>query len=374
MTAAVTPSTPAGVDVGVTWPRRSLPTGPVATGPIEASGQPRDAARLLVARRGDGALSHHRLWDLPEVLDAGDVLVVNTSAVLPAALPARAADGTPLRLHLATRDPDGDVRALRRCAPAGADWIVELRRPRGLGSEPHLHARAGQVLALPDGGRARLRASAAAGPGGVGTRLWRATLALPRPLPAYLDAHGAPIRYADAQRAWPLETYQTVFARHPGSAESPSAARGFTPALVARLVAAGVDLAPVVLHTGVSSQEAGEPPAAEWHHVPAATAARVNAARRVVAVGTTAARALETAAGPDGTVRPSEGWTDLVVTPQRGLRVVDGLLTGWHEPEASHLALLEAVAGPELVAASYAAAAEAGYRWHELGDAHLVLP
>lgn len=365
---------PEEIGLGADGWRRSLPTGSPATAPLEASGRARDAARLLVARRGSGSLSHRRLRDLPEVLQAGDVLVVNTSAVLPAALPARAADGSTLRLHLGTADPDSYRDTAEYGVAAGDDWIAELRRPRGIGSEPHLHARAGQVLALPEGGRVRLRAPAAAGPNGIGTRLWRTRLTLPGPLPDYLDAHGAPIRYVDAGHAWPLETYQTVFARHPGSAESPSAARGFTLDLVAALVAAGVDLAPVRLHTGVSSQEAGEPPQPEWHEVSAATAARVNAARRVVAVGTTAVRALETAADPAGTVRPSRGWTDVVVTPERGVRVVDGLLTGWHEPEASHLSLLEAVAGRDLLAASYAAAAGAGYRWHDLGDAHLILP
>lgn len=353
--------------------RRSLPAGEPAAAPIEAGGQPRDAARLLVARRGDGSLRHRRLADLPEVLAAGDVLVVNTSAVMPAALPARAPDGSALRLHLATADPTRRGRPANAGVLTGADWVAEVRRPHGIGSQPHLHARVGQLLELPEGGSARLRAPAAAGPHGVGTRLWHVGLSLPRPLAAYLDAYGAPIRYADAERAWPLETYQTVFADQRGSAESPSAARGFTPDLVARLVAVGVDIAPVLLHTGVSSQEDGELPQPEWHEVSATTAARVNAARRVVAVGTTAVRALESAAGPNGTVHVSRGWTDLVVTPERGVQVVDGLLTGWHEPEASHLALLEAVAGRELVAASYTAAAAAGYRWHELGDAHLIL-
>ena len=350
---------------------RSLPSGPAAAAPIEATGAPRDHARLLVAR--PAGLHHRRLADLPDILTDGDVLVVNTSAVLPAALPARDRDGTALRLHLATRDPDGGAAAAQPYVSAGA-WIAELRRPDGLGSGPHLQARPGEVLALPAGGRALLLSPAAAGPDGAGTRLWRITLTLPEPLHGYLDAHGAPVRYTGTAQAWSLETYQTVFARHPGSAESPSAARGFTPDLVARLVAAGVDLAPVLLHTGVSSQEVGEAPAHEWHRVSAASARRVNAARRVIAVGTTAVRALESAADGGGTVHPSQGWTDVVVTPDRGVRAVDGLLTGWHEPEASHLALLAAVAGADLITASYAEATLAGYRWHELGDSHLLLP
>ncbi|HYZ98406.1 MAG TPA: S-adenosylmethionine:tRNA ribosyltransferase-isomerase [Acidimicrobiales bacterium] len=194
----------------------------------------------------------------------------------------------------------------------------------------------------------------------------------------YLAAHGQPIRYAHIQGAWPLEAYQSVFSRHPGSAEMPSAARPFTEALVTELVTRGIIVAPVLLHTGVSSQEAGEPPYPERYEVPAATASLVNAAhadgRRVIAVGTTAVRALESTADGAGRSHPGGGWTELVVTPERGVRVVDGLLTGWHEPESSHLAMLEAIAGPELLDASYAAAVSEGYRWHEFGDSHLILP
>jgi S-adenosylmethionine:tRNA ribosyltransferase-isomerase len=205
-----------------------------------------------------------------------------------------------------------------------------------------------------------------------------ARLDLPGELGPYMQAHGQPIRYAHADDAWPLDAYQSVFARHPGSAEMPSAARPFTEALVTDLVARGIAIAPVTLHTGVSSQEAGEPPYAERYEVPAATASQVNAARthghRVVAVGTTVVRALESTADDAGRSHPGRGWTELVVTPERGVRVVDGLLTGWHEPESSHLAMLVAIAGPELLDASYAAAVAEGYRWHEFGDSHLILP
>jgi S-adenosylmethionine:tRNA ribosyltransferase-isomerase len=147
---------------------------------------------------------------------------------------------------------------------------------------------------------------------------------------------------------------------------------------VASLVARGVLIAPITLHTGVSSLEGGEAPYPERYRVPEATARVVNAVRtwggRVVAVGTTVVRALETVAAPDGSVGAGRGWTELVVTPARGLRAIDGLLTGWHEPESSHLMLLEAAAGPELLARSYTAARAHGYRWHEFGDSHLILP
>lgn len=350
-----------------------LPMGRSAVAPVEAQGAARDAARLLVARRSAGTIEHLRLRDLPEVLASGDALVVNTSAVLPAALPTSTTDGTPLRLHLSTRDPDRASLSDPEEASSSEAWLVEVRRPAGLGSSPHLDASEGQVLDLPAGGRALLRSSASRGPRGEGVRLWRAHLELPTRVLDYLAAHGSPIRYVDSVRAWPLATYQTVFAADPGSAESPSAGRGFTAELVTRLATAGIDVIPVVLHAGVSSQEAGEAPGREWHRVSAASASRIAAARRVVAVGTTSARAVETAAA-GGAVRPSRGWTDLVVSPASGVGVVDGLLTGWHEPGASHLDLLETVGGRPLVRASYEAAATAGYRWHELGDFHLILP
>jgi S-adenosylmethionine:tRNA ribosyltransferase-isomerase len=339
---------------------RHLPSAlPAATGPIEATGRRRDEARLLVSFRFDGTDIDTVFSALPEFLDAGDVLVVNTSATLPAAVPT----GDGLLLHLA-----GDL-------PGGLR-LVELRRPHGHGSLPSGDGRAGRVE-LPAGGWATLVAPwplDGMGPG----RLWVAHLELPGGLLGYLAEHGRPIRYGSPQQAWPLDAYQTVFATEPGSAEMPSAARGFTAELVTRLVASGVVFAPIVLHCGVSSPEAGEAPQPERYRVPATTAATVNAARHaghmVVAVGTTATRALETTAAEDGTVHPGEGWTELVITPERGVRAIDGLITGWHEPEASHLDLIEAVARRPVLERAYARAAALGYSGHEFGDFHVIIP
>jgi S-adenosylmethionine:tRNA ribosyltransferase-isomerase len=209
-------------------------------------------------------------------------------------------------------------------------------------------------------------------------RLWIAELSLPQPVFSWLAVHGRPIRYAYVERRWPIGMYQNVYASEPGSAEMPSAGRPFTPEVLTRLVAKGVGVTPIVLHTGVASLEADELPYPERVRVPASTAARIDATRaaggRVIAVGTTAVRAVETAADETGHVHPFDGWTELVVTPERGVRAVDGLLTGWHEPEASHLLMLEAVAGRPLLEASYAASLAEGYLWHEFGDLHLVLP
>ncbi len=333
----------------------ALPRIGEAHEPPEARGRGRDDVALLVADRGDGSIVHTRFGSLPRLLHAGDLLVVNTSATLPAALPARL-DGRSVELRLST-PLDGDA------------WAVELR---GSDGTPHELAPSGTLLELPAGARAELLAPL---PGS--TRLASARLELGRPLEDYLARHGRPIRYRYVPAEWPLAAYQTVFALHPGSAEMPSAARPFTTALVTELVARGILIAPITLHTGVSSPELDEPPLPERFHVPTATARIANAVRgwggRVIAVGTTVVRALETTTSPEGTTSAGHGSTSLVITPGSGVHAVDGLLTGWHEPRSTHLQILEAIAGPELVDRSYHEAAARGYRWHEFGDLHLIL-
>jgi S-adenosylmethionine:tRNA ribosyltransferase-isomerase len=255
-------------------------------------------------------------------------------------------------------------------------WVVEVRTPCGRGSRPHPIDDAHDIPLI-GGGIVRLLEPFA------GWRLWTAEVRTPQPIPRFLAEHGRPIRYGCTDTAWPIADYQTVFARplaHDiglGSAEMPSAGRPFTPELVRRLVDRGVVFAPITLHTGVSSLESQELPYAERYRVPASTANLVNEAhadgRRVIAVGTTPTRAIETDA-VDGLARAGDGWTELVITPDRGLEVVDGIISGWHEPEASHLLLMQAVAGRGLLESSYAAALAARYRWHEFGDIHVVLP
>ncbi|MBW0117076.1 S-adenosylmethionine:tRNA ribosyltransferase-isomerase [Pseudonocardia sp. KRD-169] len=305
-------------------------------------------------------IGHRRFRDLPAMLEPGDLLVVNTSDTEPAALPGRRADGRPVLLHVS-----GPGR--------GGGLVVELRTPDG---RRVTDAVAGEPVALPAGVVATLHAEV---PGAAPGRLWRATIPVEGGVARYLAAAGRPIRYSYVREQWPLAEYRTVFATpvpgELGSAEMPSAGRPFTPAVLDALRARGVAIAEIVLHTGVSSPEADEVPLPERYRVPETTAAAVNATRgRVVAVGTTVTRALETAAAPDGTVHPAQGWTDLVLGPDHPARVVDGLVTGWHEPEASHLLLLEAVAGAELVGRAYAASDERPYQWHEFGDSCLLLP
>ena len=330
-----------------------------ASSPPERRGLSRDGVRLLVATP-DG-MAHARFHDLPRFLAAGDLLVVNTSATVAAALDGARADGRAVVVHLSTTLEDGT-------------WLVELReRPAGSGRVTD--AVRGETLALPGGASLTLLHRY---PDEAAARMWAACAMAAGDTGEFLARHGCPIRYSYVPDPWPLTAYQTVFARSPGSAEMPSAGRPFTPALVTELVAAGVVITPVTLHAGVASLEAGEAPLPERFTVPDTTARLVNmtraAGRRVVAVGTTCTRALESAAGADGTVRPRSGWTSLVLGPEHPARAVDGLVTGWHDPDASHLALLAAVAGPALVQAAYAEAERAGYLWHEFGDSCLLLP
>jgi S-adenosylmethionine:tRNA ribosyltransferase-isomerase len=340
-----------------------LPAELEATEPPEVHGSGRDDVRLMVAHRRSGELVDTVFADLASHLTADDLLLVNTSGTLPAALDGELSTGERAVVHLSTH--------------LGANvWVVELRRPSGAATEPWGADVTGAQLRLPAGGRLSVH-----GPFLTSGRLFMARLDVPHAagsLLAYLARHGRPIRYGYVPEGWPIEAYQTVFATEPGSAEMPSASRPFTPEAVTRLVSAGVGFAPVLLHTGVASLESHEPPYPEFFRVPEVTARRVRETRaaggRVIAIGTTAVRAIESAADCAGTVTAARGWTDVVITPERGVRVVDGLISGWHEPRASHLQMLEAIAGRELLETSYALALERGYRWHEFGDLHLIVP
>jgi S-adenosylmethionine:tRNA ribosyltransferase-isomerase len=336
------------------------PDEATAPAPAEVRWQSRDDVRLLVAR--PGRVEHHVFADLVDVLEPGDLVVVNNSATVNGEIDA-VRGREPIVLHAATHLDDGT-------------WVVELRTAPDAG-KPMLDARPGEIIGV---GELPLTLLAPyphsdSSPTGHGNRLWRAQVE--GDLRTLLDLYGRPIAYGYLDRRYPLATYQNVFARLPGSAEMASAGRPFTESLLTRLVSRGIGVAPITLHTGVSSQEAGEGPQPEWYDVPAATARLVQLTResggRVVATGTTVTRALESAAR-DGVVEPSSGWTERVVTPSEPPVVVNGLITGWHDAGASHLLLVEAVAGSALGQAAYDEALDAGYRWHEFGDSALFLP
>ncbi|SOD74802.1 S-adenosylmethionine:tRNA ribosyltransferase-isomerase [Jatrophihabitans sp. GAS493] len=341
-----------------------------AAEPPEQRGLSRDGVRLLVAQHRPDQLehiSHHRFRELPDFLGAGDLLVVNNSETLAGEIEGSWRHSEPVIVHFATGLDDGT-------------WVVELRSAPD-GAAPVLTATAGEVVRLPQQLTLRLieaYGGIAASPTGEGNRLWRAEVDSAVAVAVYLARYGRPISYGYLRRHWPLRDYQTVFSREPGSAEMPSAGRPFTTELVTELVSRGVGLAPITLHTGVSSQDAGEPPQPERFEVGASTARLVNQTRRaggrVVAVGTTVTRALESAADDAGEVQPCSGWTEHIVGGENPARVVTGLITGLHNPEASHLLLVESVAGARLTQLAYDAAVAHRYLWHEFGDSCLLLP
>ncbi|HYS54863.1 MAG TPA: S-adenosylmethionine:tRNA ribosyltransferase-isomerase [Thermoanaerobaculia bacterium] len=326
-----------------------LPPELEAREPAELRGSGRDDVRLMVSDRATGDITHARFRDLPQFLRRGDLLVLNTTATLPAALRARRENGEEIALHYSASLPGGLA-------------VVEPRGPAG----------EGEALSLPGGASARLLV-----PYRNSKRLWIAQMMLGEPQIDYLYRHGKPITYKYIVNSFPIGAYQNVYAQEEGSAEMPSAGRAFTRPMLACLRRGGVNLAKLVLHTGVASLESHEAPYDEWYEVPLRTANLVRATRRaggrVIAVGTTVVRALESSVDRDGNSIASRGWTDLVITPERGVRMVDGILTGLHEPRATHLAMLQAIAGREPIEKAYAAALEHGYLWHEFGDLHLIV-
>ena len=330
-----------------------------AGGPPERRGLERDEVRLLVTtERGH---EHARFRDLPRFLAPGTLLVVNTSATLPASLPARHDHLGPLVANVSTHYGGGLYLVEPR-------WSAAEPGPLALEVGDHL-----EIAGLPG----RLVAPHPGLP-----RLW--FVRVESDLREAMERVGTPIRYGYLEAPYPpLAAYQTLFARVPGSAEMASAARPFTVRVVDALRARGVDLASVTLHAGVSSHELEADEVekqvlyAEPFEVPERTAAAVTAARRegrpVVAAGTTVVRALESSWDGER-VRAAAGFTRLLIHPGRPIRSVDGLITGLHDPLASHLAMLYAIAPKDMVRAGYAEAVHEGYLWHEFGDSHLLLP
>jgi S-adenosylmethionine:tRNA ribosyltransferase-isomerase len=343
----------------------TLPPELEAGEPPEARGLSRDEVRLMVSHIATNQVVHTQFRQIADFLEPGDVLVINTSGTLNAALPAIGPDGTHYELHLSTH------------LPANL-WVVEMRgyqETHEKATRPFYDIQPGESFELPDSARVTFHTPYAPG---KSRRLWVASLDLPVPLHPYLDRYGFPIRYSYVKAGWPLSYYQTVYVTEKGSAEMPSAGRAFTPELLTRLISEGIQIAPLLLHTGVASTEQKESVYEEYYRVPEPTARLINAARlahqRVIAVGTTVVRALETVTDTSGITHPGEGWTDILITPQRGIRAVNGLLTGMHEPLSTHLAMLETLTGRAHLEVTYKEALKEGYLWHEFGDLHLILP
>jgi len=327
--------------------------------PAEFRDQRRDQVRLMVLPRCEGSIIHTHFTVLGEFLRSGDVLVVNNSRTLPALLRARDELGNPLEVRLARR----------RSADSWDALLLDGRQRVG---------RAGMRLDFGQGLAGQVLAAAPDLP-----FLWQVQFEpCCMPLLDLIYRLGEPVRYSYIQETYPIDLYQTVYAAEPGSVEMPSAGRPFSWELLLALQRQGIELATITLHTGLSSTrddelDATHPVYAEEFRVPEQTAQLVNAAHanggRVIAVGTTVVRALETAVQPNGNVRPASGWTRLHINAGYRLRAVDALLTGFHEPRSSHLDLLSALVDPERLQAAYREAIQQGYLWHEFGDVNLII-
>ena len=320
---------------------------------------PRDSARLLVL---DGASTRDRLvGDLPGLLRAGDLLVFNDTRVIPAQLEGtRGASRIGATLH-------------KREGPRR--WRAFIRNARRLRSGDAIDFGSGVIATAHDRGEDGSFALEFAGDEPVELLLERAGR---MPLPPYIAAR----RPADAQDA---DDYQTMFAAEKGAVAAPTAALHFTPELVAALTAAGVEHATLTLHVGagtflpVKAQDTADHRMhAEWGRIDAATAARLNAVRarggRVIAVGTTSLRLIESATDADGMVRPFEGDTAIFITPGYRYRGIDGLITNFHLPRSTLFMLVSALMGTDRMQAAYAHAIRDGYRFYSYGDASLLLP
>ena len=354
--------------------RFQLPPELEAASPPEARGLRRDHVRLLAVDRATGSVGHHRFHELPRLLEPGDLLVANDSRTLPASLLGRTSKGEPLEVRLAARDGERWAALVLGVPEDETDPALVPTDARP--AAPPVEA--GERIGFADG----LEATVLGRHEEAGPLVWLAFDLASERLAEALHRAGRPVRYAYVPRAWPLHHYQTLFAAGPGSAEMASAGRPFTVQTLRDLRDRGIGLATISLHAGLSTY--GDPATdrryvpAEPYLVPEATAAAVAATRaaggRVVAVGTTVVRALETAAAAGPAAGPRAGVSRLRIGAGHRLAAVDGLLTGLHEPEASHLDLLAAFLDRPALDRAYAAALASGYLWHEFGDVCLLLP
>lgn len=339
-----------------------LPKGLECPLPTEMRGISRDEVRLLVTN-SSGDVGHDHFYNLDKYLNSGDVLVVNSSGTRPSALPIVLPEHEKGMVHFSTRI-------------SAREWLVEIRQVKHNETLRWANGRSGTQFLLPGGAKLYLKKSYYQDRQMI--NLWVAELRTRLDHDEYLSEYAQPIKYQQLDKPFPLDFYQTMFAFHSGSAEMPSAARAFTPQVMERLHQKGVLIAPILLHTGVSSLEEDEPPYPEYMEIDAVSASVINAAkkdgRNVIAIGTTAIRALESTTNSVGEVVPYKGHTSLYIDTGFEMQVADGMLTGFHEPRASHLKMLESLAGKSCVEQAYDLAIEHGYYWHQFGDLHLILP
>jgi S-adenosylmethionine:tRNA ribosyltransferase-isomerase len=343
-----------------------LPPELSAKEPPERRGIPRDQVRLLVIDRATGEIDHSRFDKIGNYLRPNDLLVFNSSRTLPASMhgcDCSRKHGPCMEVRLAERLPDDSWLALLLC---------EKGDPFGCGLQPAMQ------IQFAEGLNATVEERDARIP-----RLWKLRFSISgTALVDFIYRLGKPIRYEYVSAPWDLDYYQTVYATEPGSAEMPSAGRAFTWKLLLDLKRKGIDAAYIVLHTGLSSYmdddlDAQHPASEEEYFVGDTTAEKINQTRakggRVIAVGTTVVRALESVADENGRVAGKQGYTQLKIDNRHRLKAVDGLLTGLHEPEASHLDLLSAFLPAAKIRSAYEDAIARKYLWHEFGDLNLIL-
>ncbi len=333
--------------------------------PTEERGIQRDEVKLLISKTSDDSVQHTIFHQLVDHLEEGDVLVVNTSGTLKASLRAQRGDGTQLIVNLSTRIND-------------SDFLVEIRQAVGQESKRFYGIQEGEILQLPNNGILKINGLYhRANNQETHIQLWKVELRLKEPLMDYLNQYGQAIKYGQIDQTYPISYYQTVFAKEVGSSEMPSAGRAFSPELLNRLIAKGVQIVPILLHTGISSLEVNERPYPEYYKMEEEAAQKINQAiqtnKRIIAVGTTVVRTLVSCKDGNGYLKASKGWTDAYVTPDTDISFITGLLTGFHEPKASHLLMMQAFASAAHFQKVYGEAIEQEYYWHEFGDLHLIL-
>lgn len=339
-----------------------LPRSLACPKPTEERDLSRDDVRLLVTS-GESSVIHSHFKCFADYLHKEDVLVVNTSATQGAAFPVMLPDGRQGVVHFSTKVDD-------------ERWMIEIREVIGNKTIRWHNGQENMIFELPEGGKIKLLAKYYEKRELL--NLWVARFESDLSPQSYMASYGQPIQYENLSQSYPLEYYQTYFSFHPGSSEMPSAGRGFTQPLINKLLDKGVIIAPILLHTGVSSLEENEQPYPEYMEVDHVSASIVNKAKRngnrIVAVGTTATRAIESATDQHGSVNAHKGYTDLYITADYQMKTINSLLTGFHEPRASHLHMLQSLAGLEHVRRAYAAAISDQYFWHQFGDLHLIIP
>ncbi len=339
-----------------------LPVSLECTQPTEFRNIERDEVRLLVTTDSDYT-RHTTFRNVDQYLQKGDVLVVNTSATRASALPVVLPGNRLGMAHFSTRVND-------------SEWLIEIREIEREKTVRWKEGKREMKFHLPDGADITLKRKFYKERKLL--HLWVAEFTSPQEQESYLAEHAQPIKYDHLNEHYPLDFYQTVFSLHPGSSEMPSAGRGFTKDLVERLLEKGVVIAPMLLHTGVSSLEENESPYAEYMEVDQASATLINNAkkkgRKIIAVGTTGIRAIESAVNERGEVIPYTGVTNLFIDNDYKMKVINGLLTGFHEPRASHLQMLQSLAGFDHIERAYKSALDNNYFWHQFGDLHLILP